>query len=95
MMQFRPAPALGGIPMKTNLLFGRFWSGNRRVNRCRLAVEPMEERLALSPTLPLPPPEPVPVVVSIHPAQPVALAPGSLPQTPIYPVGPIHPPEPG
>jgi hypothetical protein len=23
--------------MKTNLLFGRFWSGNRRVNHCRLA----------------------------------------------------------
>jgi hypothetical protein len=81
--------------MKTNLLFGRSWSVNRRVNRCRLAVESMEERLALSPTLLLPPPaEPVPVLLSSHRPQPIALAPSSLPQKPIYPVGPVFPPEP-
>ena len=80
--------------MKTTFLFRPFWSGNQRPNRRRLTVESMEDRLALSPTLPLPPPSPPGAVVYFHPHQSYAPAPSSLPQVPILPPQPIHPPNP-
>jgi hypothetical protein len=71
--------------MKINRLLSRFWSGNRRVNRCHLVVEPMEDRLALSPTLPLPPPAAPGAVASFYPPNPC---------TSLYPPTPVFPPTP-
>jgi hypothetical protein len=61
--------------MKANRLFGRFWSVDRRGNRRRPALEPLEDRLALSPTLPLPPPGSPAAAVSSYPPGPCSFHP--------------------
>jgi hypothetical protein len=69
--------------MMTITLNPRARSAQRQFRPIRPAVELLEEHLALSPTLPLPPPGPVAAVVSFHPPQPC-----------ISQVVSLHPPEP-
>jgi hypothetical protein len=83
--------------MKTNAFLRQFRTVTRRSNGRRPAVEPMEGRLALSPTLPLPPPGPLTAVLQCHPPgwQPcISTGPSVFPPTPIYPSQPVHPPDP-
>ena len=81
--------------MKANAFLRRFRKVTRRWNGRRPAVEPMEGRLALSPTLPLPPPGPLTAVVQYHPPQPcISTGPSVHPPVPIHPPQPIFPPEP-
>jgi hypothetical protein len=56
--------------MKANAFLRRLWTVPRRWNGSRPAVEPMEGRLTLSPTLPLPLPGPLTAVVQYHPPNP-------------------------
>ncbi len=69
--------------MSTTALFRPFRGAERPVTRRRPALELMEDRLAPSPTLPLPPPGPVTAVASFHPPDPCLSRGMSL-----------HPPEP-
>jgi hypothetical protein len=82
--------------MKTNGLCRRSRTVERRANRHRPTVELMEDRLVLSPTLPLPPPGPGDVVVDFHPPQPsISQGPSLHPPNPcIVQALSLHPPEP-
>jgi len=56
--------------MITITLTRRSPRAERRIRRTALTVEALEKHLALSPTLPLPPPGPVDAAVTFHPPQP-------------------------
>jgi hypothetical protein len=77
--------------MNANAFLGRFRTITRRRNGSRPAVEPMEGRLALSPTLLLPLPGILTPVVQYHPPNPcISTGAGAYhPPTPIFPRTPI------
>jgi hypothetical protein len=81
--------------MKTYAFLRRFGMITQRRNGRRPAVEPLEGRLALSPTLPLPPPGPLTTVVQYHPPNPcISTVPSMFRPTPVFPPVPVYPPQP-
>ncbi|MGO9470483.1 MAG: hypothetical protein ACLQIB_06265 [Isosphaeraceae bacterium] len=82
--------------MMTMRLNRRSPRADRQVHRCALTVEALEKHLALSPTLPLPPPGPVVALVAYHPPQPcISQGLSFHPPNPCISQGPsLEPPDP-
>jgi hypothetical protein len=81
--------------MNANAFLRRFRTVTRRRNGRRPAVEPLEGRLALSPTLLLLPPGPLTAAVEYHPPNPcISTGARMYPPQPVFSPAPIYPPVP-